>query len=225
MGSPETEKQRNFDEGQRDVSLDSYYMGKFEITQGQWEKVMGKNPSYSKDLGKDAPVERVNWQDCQNFIEKLIELEGLEPGSIALPTEAQWEYACRAGTKTPFCYGETLEFAQANFDGEYPYGEDVEEGDFREQTSPVGSFKPNAFGLYDMHGNVSEWCSDWYGSYLKDDLMNPTGAKTGRSRVHRGGHRTSHAKACRSALRSSHSPSFRHHLQGLRLVFVLNAHY
>lgn len=225
MGSPKSEAQRNLDEGQFNVNLDAYYMGKFEITQGQWERVMGYNPSYSKLSGKDAPVEKVNWQDCQKFIDKLENLEGLEKGSLSLPTEAQWEYACRAGTQTPFCYGETLDFSQASFDGEHPYGDDVEEGEYREQTLTVGSFKPNAFGLYDMHGNVSEWCLDWYGSYPKSEVSNPSGAETGRGRVHRGGHRASHAKSCRSALRSSHSPSFRHHLQGFRLVFNLNAHY
>ncbi|MEA5534284.1 bifunctional serine/threonine-protein kinase/formylglycine-generating enzyme family protein [Crocosphaera sp. XPORK-15E] len=157
MGSPETEAGRQDDEAQQEVTVDDFYIGKYEVTQPQWEAIMGNNPSKFNKGGK-YPVEQVSWNDCQEFCQKLSEKTGL---TFTLPTEAQWEYACRAGTTTPFYYGETLNTDIANYDGNYVYGEG-KKGIDRGETTEVGSFPANGFGLYDMHGNLWEWCQDDY---------------------------------------------------------------
>jgi len=207
MGSPASEKQRKDDEVQHTVRITKpFYMGKYEVTQGQWQKVMGNTPAKFKDVGANGPVERVSWNDCQEFLRKLEELEGLPEGSIRLPTEAEWEYACRAGTQTAFCYGDDLDSSMANFDGNYPYG-NGSKGAYRESTMPVGSFKPNAWGLYDMHGNVWEWCQDWYGQYSTNDAVDPRGSNLGSVHVLRGGSWCyGGARDCRSACRYVSNP-------------------
>jgi formylglycine-generating enzyme required for sulfatase activity len=136
----------------------AFYMGKYEVTQAQWQSVMGNNPSYFRDCSQ-CPVEQVSWNDAQEFIK---ELNARGDGfTYRLPSEAEWEYACRAGTTTEFAFGNSLSSEQANFDGNKPYG-GAPKGVYREKTVPVGSFQPNEWGLYDMHGNVWEWCEDWF---------------------------------------------------------------
>ena len=216
MGSPTGEKDRLNFEAQHKVTLPkAFYIGKFEVTQGQWKKVMGTNPSSFKNAGDNAPVEKVSWDNCQAFMKKLATLEGMPEGSFRLPTEAEWEHACRAGTPTTFCYGDNLDSRMANFNGEFPYGSG-EKGEFRKTTLPVGTFKPNAWGLYDMHGNVAEWCADWYGKY-GGDATDPRGPATGPGRVVRGGSWTEGAAVCRSASRGNSGPGDTDDYRGFRL--------
>jgi len=161
MGSPETEKQRSNDESpQHKVTVPTFFMGKYPVTQAQWQAVMGNNPSRFK--GENRPVEQVSWHDAVKFCQQLFEKTGQE---YRLPSEAEWEYACRAGTTTPFYFGETITPDLVNYNGNYPYAS-APKGVRRGQTTDVGSFPPNAFGLYDMHGNVWEWCADaWHDNY------------------------------------------------------------
>lgn len=208
MGSPFREEGRNSDEKPRNVVVDSpFYCGKFEVTQRQWRLVTGDNPSCFKDDAEDNPVEQISWDDCQEFLKKLCILENVPQGTYRLLSEAQWEYACRAGTKTPFCYGENLDSNMANFDGNFPYNNSKDV--FRSKTLPVGSFKANAWGLYDMHGNVWEWCSDCYGSNSSD-------------RVIRGGSWNISGKDCRSAVRLKYWPSFRFNILGFRVLRIIS---
>jgi len=157
MGSLAGEKDRQSDESpQHDVNVPAFFMGRFEVTQEQYQQVMGKNPSNFQ--GAKRPVEKVSWNDAIAFCNKLSQKTGRK---YRLPSEAEWEYACRAGTKTPFYFGETITSELANYDGTYTYA-DEPKGKYRGQTTEVGTFPPNAFGLYDMHGNVLEWCQDTY---------------------------------------------------------------
>jgi formylglycine-generating enzyme required for sulfatase activity len=218
MGSPASEIQRTDNEVQHTVRISKpFYMGKYEVTQGQWQKVMGNNPSHFKNVGESAPVKQVSWNDCHTFMAELCKLEGLPAGSVRLPTEAEWEYACRAGTQTAFCYADDLDSSMANFDGNYPYGNGSKEK-YRERTMSVGSFQPNAWGLYDMHGNVWEWCQDWYGPYGTDDAVDPRGSNLGLVRVLRGGGWYVSAWRCRSANRDYGNPDYAHIHFGFRLV-------
>jgi len=193
------------------VYVDGFYMGKYEVTQGQWQAVMGNNPSRFE--GDNLPMEQVSWDDCQEFIRKLNSMTGKQ---YRLPTEAEWEYACRAGTTTAFSWGNSISTNQANYDGNYTYG-GGSKGVYREKTMPVGSFGANPWGLYDMHGNVWEWCQDWYGSYSSGDERNPTGASGGASRVNRGGSWFSSPRFLRSAIRT-YGPGYRDNDLGFRLV-------
>jgi formylglycine-generating enzyme required for sulfatase activity len=219
MGSLSSEDERRYDETPHPVMLTRpYYCGKFAVTQGQWKQVMGNNPSKFTGAGDNAPVENVSWEDCQKFLTQLCKLEGVPEGTYRLLTEAQWEYACRAGTSTAFCYGESLDSSQANFDGNYPYN--ASKGKDREKPIPVGNFKPNAFGLYDMHGNVREWCNDWYGAYPGGSETDPTGASSSSDRVYRGGSWYNGARHCRSAHRLWDGPSDRDDALGFRLARI-----
>jgi formylglycine-generating enzyme required for sulfatase activity len=161
MGSPGTEAGRLDGEGlQHDVDVPEFFMGKYAVTQAQWQAVMGNNPSRFK--GASRPVEKVSWYDATEFCQKLSEITGRK---YSLPSESQWEYACRAGTTTPFYFGETITPELANYDGNYTYGNGPK-GKYRGVTTDVGIFPPNSFGLYDMHGNVWEWCADeWHDNY------------------------------------------------------------
>jgi len=229
MGSPANEDSRGSDELQHRVTLSKgFWMGKYEVTQEQWEKVMGKNPSHFKKAGKKAPVESVSWDDCQEFIRKLNAkgvgagrsrsgVPAVPAGAFRLPTEAEWEYACRAGTTTAFHYGDSLDSSMANFDGDHPYGSG-RKGEDRKTTVPVGSFKPNRWGLYDMHGNVWEWCRDWHGDYPKGAVTDPAGPSSGSYRVLRGGSWGNYSRSCRSASRGRAHPSFRFSCFGFRVV-------
>jgi formylglycine-generating enzyme required for sulfatase activity len=223
MGSPTSESGRSGDEAQHRVTLaKGYWLGKYEVTQGQWQAVMGSNPSSFKNAGSNAPVENVSWEDAQAFCKKLTDREraaGRLPAGYeySLPTEAQWEYACRAGTTGTFSYGNDLDSSMANFDGNYPYG-NGRKGQYRQTTVAVGSFRPNAWGLYDMHGNVWEWCNDWYGDYPSGAVTDPTGPVGASSRVFRGGCWDYSATSCRSANRGNGDPGGRYNILGFRLA-------
>ena len=220
MGSPSGESGRESDETQHKVYLtQDFYLGKFEVTQEQWQAVMGSNPSYFK--GDKRPVEKVSYEDALKFCEWLNN-NGRAPAGwkFTLPTEAQWEYACRAGTTTPFSYCSRSDTSRMNFDGNYPYG-GASTGTYRQSTVEVGSLGyRNAFGLYDMHGNVWEWCLDYYSSnFYRDGARDPL-CTTGSSRVLRGGSWYSSAQYCRSASRGSSPPALRSYGVGFRLALV-----
>jgi putative heme-binding domain-containing protein len=238
MGSPKSEKGRNKDEEQREVEITkAFHLSSHEVTQGQFEKVMGFNPSYFsarasgkkdtdyeawskpgggkdkvKDLGstEDFPVENVSWYEAVEFCKKLATLpdERVAGRTYRLPREAEWEYACRGGASSPqvFHFGNTLASEQANFRGTMPFGE-AAEGPWLERTCKVGSYPPNAFGLYDMHGNVWEWCSDPY-EYEGDRGF----------RVRRGGSWGEGAEQCRSAIRLRRAPDDHRWNLGFRVV-------
>ncbi len=197
MGSPDSEMYRIKGEGpQHKVTISKpFYMGVYEVTQEQYEAVIGKNPSNFK--GATNPVEQVSWDEAAEFCKKLSTKTGK---TVLLPTEAQWELACRAGTSTPFNTGQTIGADQANYAALFTYGNGVK-GENRKRTIPVGSFKPNGFGLYDMHGNVAEWCRDWYRTYSDKKEADPTGPTSGARRVLRGGGWNALPWDCRSAYR------------------------
>lgn len=177
MGSHPGESERNYNEKQHEVIFSNgFWMAETTVTQELWEAVTGDNPSGFK--GKNNPVENVSWEDCAGFMEKL---NGLMPElDLRLPTEAEWEYACRAKTTGPFYFGDNINTDQVNFDGNNPYS-DGKKGEYRQTTVPVGSLPCNNFGLYEMHGNVWEWCSDWYGAYPDASVTDPVGPDTGES--------------------------------------------
>ena len=235
MGSPESEEGRYDYEGpQHDVTVPPFFMGKYPVTQGQWKEIASRTdlkvkldlklePSYFKEPYQDIdrwhrPVERVSWYEAVEFCERLSKLT---QRNYRLPSEAEWEYACRAGTTTPFYFGNTITPELVNYNGRYVYG-NAQKGEYREETTPVGQFYPNAFGLYDMHGNVSEWCLDtWHNSY--------DGAPTDGSAWETGGHSTTRVRRggswyinpwrCRSALRNYfNSDETDFDLIGFRLV-------
>lgn len=218
MGSPRNEERRDDDETQHKVKISKpFLMGVTEVTQGQYKAVMGKNPSYF-DGSDDLPVEKVSWEDAVEFCEKLSKKEGR---TYRLPTEAEWEYACRAGTTTAFNVGDRPSVDLMNYNGDYTYN-GSSRGVDRGKTVSVGSFKPNRWGLYDMHGNVYEWCSDWYGDYPKGAVTDPRGPATGRSRVLRGGCWCHVPRYCRSANRDRITPVNRNVYGGFRVSLDLS---
>jgi formylglycine-generating enzyme required for sulfatase activity len=244
MGSPEEEVGRWDGERQHLVTLtQGYYLGATEVTRGQfsafvqatnyrteaemlgsawtldgsdnWSDVKGAtwlNPGFTQD--DSHPVVCVSWNDAVEFTKWL---SGKEGRTYRLPTEAEWEYGCRAGTTTPFHTGETISTDQANYDGNYAYGAG-RKGEYRDRTTPVGAFEPNAWGLYDMHGNAWEWCQDWYGDYPAGDAMDPSGPDGGADRVLRGGGWFFIPRGCRSAYRLGGDPGNRYSNGGFRLV-------
>jgi RNA polymerase sigma factor (sigma-70 family) len=215
MGSPNPEKERQKGETQHKVTLTKgYYMGVYPVTQEQWQQIMGNNPSDYKGE-KNLPVEMVSWDDCQEFIMKL---RGKDNKPYRLPTEAEWEYGCRAGTKTPFHFGETISTDQANYNGNFKYG-GGKIGVSRTKTTPVGSFPANAFGLFDMHGNVYQWCQDRYGDYPRNQVVDPKGPNDGKGRVMRGGCYYEPPRFCRSAYRTWADPEATFRSFGFRLCF------
>jgi formylglycine-generating enzyme required for sulfatase activity len=234
MGSPTSEAGRTDNEGpQRTVNISPFFMGKYPITQEQWEVVMGNNPSLFKSIlrSKKVPVDNVTWDGAVKFCHKLSQKTGK---TYRLPSEAEWEYTCRAGTTTHFYFGETITPVLVNYDGNYPYGA-APKGLYRKETTDVGSFPPNAFGLYDMHGNVWEWCSDkWHDNYNgapTDGSSWETGTDnyrvlraretgTDNNRVLRGGSCFFPAVDCRSALRVSYSGPFRRWPWGFRVALA-----
>ena len=218
MGSPKEEAERRYIEVQHRVTLTKgFYMGIHLVTQEQWKEVMGNNPSRWKGE-KNLPVDSVSWHDCQEFIKKLREKDKKQ---YRLPSEAEWEFACRAGTTTPFHFGETISTEQANYNGNQTYG-NGKKGVYREKTTPVGSFPANAWGLYDMHGNLREWCQDWEGDYPQKDVVDPKGPEEkGLFRVLRGGSWCDVPKYCRSASRFWQDPICPLNPFGLRVCFCL----
>ena len=215
MGSPPRECGRDTDETLHRVEISRpYFLQNTPVTQQQWQQVMGTNPSWFKH--PDHPVECVSWEDVQDFITAL---NRRRLGTYRLPTEAEWEYACRAGGNSPFSVGngEDLDAEQANFDGDYPYGRGLRKAS-PGATTPVKSYRPNRWGLYDMHGNVWEWCQDWYGPYPDTTVSDPVGPEVGSARVARGGSWDYFASYCRSAYRVKHPASLRNYLFGFRMV-------
>lgn len=231
MGSPSEERWRETDEVQHEVTLGSYLIAKYEVTQAEYTALMGTNPSHFK--GNDLPVEMVSWFDAINYCNALSSKDGLTPAYMIegteviwnreangyrLPTEAEWEYACRAGTDSPFSTGRNITVEQSNWYSSYPYIEGEGGGAYRRQTVRVSEFEPNQWGLYNMHGNVSEWCWDIYGAYQTGGQSDPTGAETGLNRVSRGGGWYDYAKHVRSAYRSVAPPDYTDYKRGFRLA-------
>jgi len=230
MGSPSSEVEREKDETLHRVTVRDFTMGKYEVTQREYREMMGANPSQFK--GDNLPVENVSWFEAVQYCNKRSIREGLTPAytihgknvswnrkatGFRLPTEAEWEYACRAGTTTPFHTGANIATNQANYYGSYPYNNGAR-GEYRQQTVPVRSFGPNPWGLYNVHGNVWEWCWDWYGSYGSGDQTDPAGASPGAYRVYRGGGWNDFGRHLRSAYRATSPPVNRAGNLGFRLV-------
>ena len=244
MGSPETEAESNYwEKPQHQVTIQPFFMGKYTVTQAQWKAVAklpkierGLDPDRSYFKGDNRPVEEVSWLDAVEFCARLSEKTGR---NYRLPSEAEWEYACRAGTTTPFHFGEIITTDLANYDGNYTYL-DAPKGKYRGETTDVGSFPPNAFGLYDMHGNVDEWCADpWHSNYNgaptdgsvwdeeendhRDqnsvDLLVMSG-NDDRRRLLRGGSWYYNPRYSRSAIRNHHAPDTRNYYIGFRFVCV-----
>ncbi|MCL2442932.1 MAG: formylglycine-generating enzyme family protein [Treponema sp.] len=226
MGSPANEPGRSSDEIQRQVTISLFQMSRYPVTQREYQEVMGTNPSYFR--GANLPVECVSWFDAIEYCNRRSQREGLTPAytisgsrnnrtvtwnrnanGYRLPTEAEWEYACRAGTTTAYNTGAGITTSQANFDA---CCEDCGE------STPINRYSPNRWGLYDMHGNVWEWCWDWYGPYVSGAQTNPTGAVSGDSRVLRGGGWGDSVGDTRSASRVSFDPDYGFGIIGFRLV-------
>jgi formylglycine-generating enzyme required for sulfatase activity/tRNA A-37 threonylcarbamoyl transferase component Bud32 len=240
MGSPQSEDGRGENEMQHDVTLDGFKMSKYEITIGQFAAFV-KSEGYITDAEKQGSSNvwdgsykekvGVNWRMDEkgvtrsesDFKHPVLHLSWNDAKAFAdwagakLPTEAQWEYACRAGTQMPFNTGRCLTTNEANYNGNYPYN-DCNSGMYKDKVMPVGIYAPNTWGLFDMHGNVWEWCTDWYGDYLASERTNPQGPSTGSGRVMRGGSWLSSAQLNRSASRSFNAPDARYNTTGFRLV-------
>ncbi|NOS88346.1 MAG: formylglycine-generating enzyme family protein [Methylococcaceae bacterium] len=215
MGSPESEPGRSSYETQHEVTFrQGYWFADTACSQALWLAVMGENPStFNEDLNN--PVETVNWDDCQQFIKHL---NGIIPDLAArLPTEAEWEYACRAGTTTPFSFGDNITTEQVNYNGNYPYN-NGKKGEYRQKTVAVKSLSANPWGLYEMHGNVLEWCADWFGDYPTTAVENPTGPTADTAGVVRGGSWDDGGGGVRSADRSRGTPDYRYDDLGFRLA-------
>lgn len=241
MGSPETEAWRSDDETLHTVTVSDFYISKYELTQKEYEEIIGSNPSSFS--GENLPVENVSWLDAAAYCNARSEKEGLTPAykingqnvswdrsanGYRLPTEAEWEYACRAGTTTPFYLEKSPSAAEANYYGHYPYeiennyfsqgNLDVKPGEYRQTTVPVGSFAANPFGLFDMHGNVGEWVWDYYVEYSAEEQTDLVGPSSGTLRVYRGGGWNDFAKNMRSAYRATLEQNKCSFNLGIRLV-------
>ncbi len=225
MGSPKGEaKREDSEDPQHRVQVPAFYMGKYAVTQAQWEAVarlqkveIELKAAPSRFKGNDLPVEQVSWFEAEEFCRRLRKHTGKQ---YRWPSEAEWEYACRARTRTPFYFGETISTDQANYDGNYTYG-DGKKGVYREKTTAVGSFSANNFGLYDMHGNVWEWCQDhWHKDYNGAPKDSSPWIQGGESnlRVLRGGSWYGNPRNCRSAVRFSYTPDGRDDDGGFRVV-------
>jgi formylglycine-generating enzyme required for sulfatase activity len=233
MGSSPNELERRDDELQHEVKITkAYCMGVYLVTQAQYRQVMGMNPSMFSPRGRlkdkvvglatdDFPVESVSWEDAMDFCRMVSLLPDVKGKGwvVDLPTEAQWEYACRAGTNTEFHHGNSLSSEQANFNGKSPYG-GAAKGPFLGRPTKVGSYEANAWGLFDMHGNVNQWCKDWYDKdyYKNSEKHDPVGPKDGQSRVMRGGPWYANAGLCRAASRNPNEPEPRQPHRGFRVV-------
>jgi formylglycine-generating enzyme required for sulfatase activity len=229
MGSPATELGRYDNEIRHEVTLtQDFYMQTTEVTQGQWLGVMEKNPSSFQNCGLDCPVENISWDDIQEFLTR-INNQSADGYTYRLPTEAEWEYAARAGSDTAFCDGDitdptgndpilnTLGWYDENSDAGYEGCYERTDG---RCVGPqlVGAKNPNAWGLFDMYGNIDEWCSDWYGEYSSGSVTNPLGPSSGALRILRGGSWANSARNCRSAIRDRDFPNYRFNSIGFRLA-------
>lgn len=221
MGAHKTsEKQASETLHEVTISKD-FWLGKNEVTQKQWQKIMGdeelhpEKPSPFRDENPDYPVVSVSYLDVEKFLERLNGLS--DEYHFRLPTEAEWEYACRAGTTTPFSYGIRLSDTIANYNASIPSGHSAL-GKFTEHPEPVGSYAPNAWGLHDMHGNVWEWVSDWYAPYLKEAVADPKGPVHGTEKIIRGGSWYFGADNARSSYRRTHEPGLWGFSIGFRIV-------
>lgn len=214
MGSPAHEPGRNHDEVQHEITLTTgFYLQVTPVTCRQWITVMEFNPSLFPVKDDESPIQGISWQDCQSFIRKLNDIQEYR---YRLPTEAEWEYACRAGSTSAFCNGEITELLcgfDPNLDSVGWYC-----GNSSRTIHPVGLKNPNGWGLYDMHGHLWEWCQDWYGEYSTSPRVDPRGADSGPGRVIRGGSWFSSAKNCRSACRFHWPPQSGGDFIGFRLV-------
>jgi formylglycine-generating enzyme required for sulfatase activity len=212
MGSPENEQDRELGEGpQHKVTISKpFYLGTFEVTHAQWKAVMGSIRNYAGFDGSnlDSPMQTTSWNECKDFVEKL---NALGVGKFRLPTEAEWEYAARAGTTTRFYWGEDSDYIEID---DYAWYDENAEGEAHDR----GEKEPNAWGLYDMSGNVWEWCEDWYGPYSMEDQIDPKGPETGTAKVFRGGEWFNPPQNCRSAYRGSFGTSDRLYFGGLRVL-------
>ena len=217
MGSPDTDKDAWDNEKPRHwVRISKpFYLGRCPVTQQQWEALMGNSPSYFEEPMPNNPVDGVSWDDCQQVLKRLNERlrqpHAVGDGEFRLPSEAQWEYACRAGSTTRYYFGDNESVL-----GEYAWYN----ANSGSMTHPVGEKKCNAWGLYDMHGNVSEWCQDWYdaGFYANSPGDDPTGPEAGSHRVFRGGYWLCNGKFCRSAARYDFWPGLRDSIVGFRFA-------
>lgn len=241
IGSPRSELQRAPDETAHTVTLSPFYVDPYEVTQEDYEAVMGSNPSHFR--GKRQPVDSVSWYDAVNYCNELSKKNGLTPvytvegktvtwdraaDGYRLLTEAEWEYAARAGTKTVFAAGNQITSKDANFQGSYPYliednyvshkDDSVVTSSYRGETIDVDELAPNRFGLYNMQGNVSEWCFDYYAGYDTSNTQDPAGAQSGSLRVNRGGGYNDFAKHLRSAYRAATSPDDPDQNMGFRIA-------
>ncbi|MBN3910853.1 MAG: SUMF1/EgtB/PvdO family nonheme iron enzyme [Nostoc sp. NMS1] len=227
MGSPESEPERSsYESPQHTVTVQPFLMGKFSVTQSQWKAVadlpkvnidLKPDPSYFK--GANRPVEQVSWDDAIEFCARLSKKTGK---TYRLPSEAEWEYACRAGTTTPFYFGETITTDLANYNGDYTYGS-APKGEYRKQTTDVGKFPANSFGLFDMHGNIWEWCQDeWHKNYngAPKDGSAWLVDNDNQNRLWRGGSWPDSPGNCRSACRFDYARGSRHSNVGFRVVLV-----
>jgi formylglycine-generating enzyme required for sulfatase activity len=220
MGTPKSEASSSDNEWPEHlVAVPEFYMGRYAVTQAQYLAVMGKNPSHWQ--GGQLPVEQVSWHDAQEFCQKLSVKTGKK---YRLPSEAMWEYACRAGTTTPFHFGETINTDVANLDGDYTYA-NAAKGQYREKTTVVGSFPANDFGLADMHGNVWEWCEDhWHENYQGSPLDGSSwSGNDSNSRLLRGGSWFFNPRSCRSASRLRWSAVSRSFSLGFRVIHLQNS--
>ena len=229
MGSPEDEPGRHMtDESpQHRVTVNSFYLAKFPVTQAEYEEIMGVNPSHQNHRDPNKPVDQVTWFNAIEYCNKRSIAEGLTPvytiqgtnvtwnreaNGYRLATEAEWEYACRAGTQTPFYSGDNVD------DAGWHRGNTRDPVTLSRSTFPVGQKIPNAWGLYDMHGNVLEWCWDWMENYTAEPKVNPIGPANGTRRVYRGGCWDFPASQCRSAYRFGNRPTFRMFYVGFRVA-------
>ena len=221
MGSPPGESHRHKGEVQHRVTISRpFHIQATEVTLKQWRALMGKKFFGRRKGTGNMPVVRVSLHDCMKFIKKL---NNLNEGTYRLPTEAEWEYACRAGTKTAYSWGNIIDCSKAMYNNSV-----LESGDCLDyvrskgltvnRPAPVKSYPPNAWGIYDMHGNVWEWCRDWYGDYAKGATVNPSGPDSGEEKVRRGGSWFKHGYSCRSANRAHGHPPTRYKTTGFRVV-------
>lgn len=226
MGANYHENGCSWEKPQHEVTIQPFFMGKYPITQAQWREIASRTDLGMRDLktdpskfrGDNRPVEQVSWYDAVEFCARLSKLTGRE---YLLPSEAQWEYACRAGTSTAFYFGETITSKLANYNAQYTYA-DEQSGQYRRETTPVGQFPPNAFGLYDMHGNVSEWCADiWHDNYSYAPSDGSVWLRSDYARrVTRGSSLRSNPYKCRSADRDCVLPYAIEPDMGFRVVCI-----